>query len=118
AVRAGIDVLAITDHDTLDGVKIALEAARATSLPLAIVPGIEISCWAGPTEIHVLGLGLDPAAAGLDEWLVGLMRDRVERLERMAAALSRHGISIDLAPLLDGGKLGSVGRPHIARMLI
>lgn len=118
AVRRGVAVLAITDHDTLDGVKVAISDARARALPLRLVPGIEISCFVDETEIHVLGLGLKPETAGLDAWLRELMDQRVDRLRRMAEVLMRHGIQIDLSEVLTPQKIGSVGRPHIARLLI
>ena len=118
AVARGVDVLAITDHDTVDGVKLALADNAARGLRVRLLPGIEISCFVDSTEIHILGLGIDPATAGLEEWLNGLKVERVRRIERIGEALASHGIRVDLEPLLDARKVGTVGRPHIARLLI
>lgn len=116
AVDQGVDVLAITDHDTLDGIPLAIEAAK--SLPIKLIAGIEITCYVDATEIHVLGLGLRHDAGGLREWLKTLMDDRLARLHRIRDSLASHGIDLDLSEILTPQRIGSVGRPHIARLLI
>jgi len=117
AVAAKIDVLAVTDHDTIDGIAAAREAAKQFPT-LKLVPGIEITCWVNQTEIHVLGLGLNPAAPGLVDWLSRLIQERVDRLLRMRDQLAAIGIELDVSALLAPGRVGSVGRPHIARLLV
>ncbi len=116
AVERKVDVLAVTDHDTLDGIAAAEAAAAGTSL--RVLPGIEITCHVDATEIHLLGLGIRPAAPGLAEWLRLLRDQRVERLRRIAAALEALGMAIDVTPYLAPGRAGTVGRPHIARLLV
>ncbi len=116
AVDQGVNILAITDHDTVDAIPLAIEHAK--SLPLKLIQGIEITCYAGTTEIHVLGLGVRHDAPGFREWLCGLMQERLERLMKIADVLKSHGIELDLSKVLTPGRIGSVGRPHIARLLI
>jgi predicted metal-dependent phosphoesterase TrpH len=116
AVDQGVNILAITDHDTVDAIPLALEHAK--TLPLKLIQGIEITCYVGPTEIHVLGLGLHHDAPGFREWLSTLCEVRRDRLVKMAAVLKTHGIELDLSKVLTPGRIGSVGRPHIARLLI
>lgn len=117
AKGAGVDVLAVTDHDTIDGLDEAMRAAR--ELGLELLPGIEISCFAPAGEIHVLGLGIDPAAPGLVEWLDELMARRRERFFAMIEQLGAAGIALDAEAIItEHGERGSLGRPHIARALV
>jgi predicted metal-dependent phosphoesterase TrpH len=116
AARASVDVLGITDHDTVDGIAEAQQAAVGSSTE--ILPGIEVSCFSGSTEIHILGLGIDPEAPGLQTWLDGLMSRRQERFHEMVERLGQMGMEIDANAILADKHSGSVGRPHIARALV
>jgi predicted metal-dependent phosphoesterase TrpH len=117
AVRRGLRVLAITDHDSTEAVGPALTAA----LPhprLSIVPGIEINTEVEGAEVHVLGFFLDHEAA----WLRGLMRefreDRAVRVHRIAERLAGLGLPIDPAEVLALVREGSAGRPHVAQVMV
>lgn len=113
---AGVDVCALTDHDTLDGLPVA--AARAASLGLRFVPGVEISVsWGGQT-IHMLGLGVDDKAEALQAGLARLSEFRVWRAEEIGRRLARAGIGgcYAGARALAGGRI--VGRTHFARHLV
>jgi 3',5'-nucleoside bisphosphate phosphatase len=116
AVARGVNVLAVTDHDTVDAIT-RCRAAAATG-PMRLLAGVEISCFVDATEIHVLGLAINPESPGFRDWLSQLIAVRVERIHRMAAVLEDHGIRIDVSDLVRPGRVGSVGRPHIARLLI
>lgn len=117
AARArNVDVLAVTDHDTVDG--IARCTAAAAGGPMRLLPGVEISCFVDATEIHILGLAIRPDSAGFRDWLGALIAVRVERMHRMAAVLESHGIKLDISDLVRPGRVGSIGRPHIAKLLI
>lgn len=116
AAAQGVELLAITDHDTTAGVAEARAAAQR--LGLRLVAGVEISVsWRGQV-LHVLGLNVDPEHPGLTEGLRRLERARVERAERMAAKLERAGV----AGALEGAraKAGDTvpGRSHFARFLV
>lgn len=117
AAGRGLDVLAVTDHDTIDGVERCAVAAAAHP-SLRLLPGVEVSCFVDATEIHVLGLGIRAGAAGFREWLAQLIEERIARVHRIAAALETHGIRLDVTELVRAGRSGSVGRPHIARLLV
>jgi 3',5'-nucleoside bisphosphate phosphatase len=114
AAHAGVELLALTDHDTVDGVEEALDAARREGLRL--VPAAELSAVHEDEEdLHVLGYGLDHRDAALREGLADYREDRVKRSERMGERLRELGWEIDEAPLRERRAAGrSTGRPHLA----
>lgn len=119
AVAGGLDVIAITDHDTAAAVEPARRAARGTGL--TVVSGTELSSTRDGREIHVLGYGMDPAAPALEAHRERARRVRLERMERLVAALGREeGIRVDLEQVLTaaGPNREMVGRPHLARVLV
>lgn len=110
AADAGVELLALTDHDTVDGVDEALEAAAA--LGLALVPAAELSSIDGEREdLHVLGYGLDHRSPALLDTLADFRADRGVRALRMADALREAGLELDFPDR--GGR--PVGRPHLAQ---
>jgi predicted metal-dependent phosphoesterase TrpH len=116
AAAAGVEVLALTDHDTLHG--LAEAAAAAAALNVVLVPGAELSVtWAGRT-IHVVGLGLDPESEPLNAGLARLLTYHDWRAEEIGRRLGQHGIpdAFSEARDLAGGVL--VGRMHFARLLV
>jgi predicted metal-dependent phosphoesterase TrpH len=114
AAAAGVELLALTDHDTVDGVPEAAEAARAHGIRLS--PAAELSAVHGAHEdLHVLGYGLDVTDADLLSTLEDFRGDRARRIEAMAERLRELGFELDDTPLRarrDAGK--PVGRPHLA----
>ncbi len=114
AARAGVELLALSDHDTVDGVDEAREAAAARGIRL--LPATEISAVDGGYEdLHVLGYGIDHGDAKLLARLQSARADREVRAERMAGLLADAGYALDDAPLArrrDAGK--PIGRPHLA----
>lgn len=116
AAAAGLRTMALTDHDTTEGVEEALTAGDR--LGVRVVPGVEISVtWNGRT-VHVVGLGVDPDNAVLQAGLAGLRRFRDWRAEEMGRRLEKKGIAgaFDGAKALSGGTL--IGRTHFARFLV
>jgi 3',5'-nucleoside bisphosphate phosphatase len=110
ARAAGVELLALTDHDTVDGVDEALEAA--TTEGLRVVPATELSAIDGDHEdLHVLGYALDHRGAALRDALEHFCGDRFRRSERMADALREAGLELDVPDR--GGR--PVGRPHLAQ---
>lgn len=114
AAAAGVELLALSDHDTVDGVDEALAAGREHGV--AMVTATEISAVDGAYEdMHVLGYGVDQSDATLQERLLDARGDRERRAEAMAERLNDLGFEIDPAPVQarrDAGK--PVGRPHLA----
>ena len=117
AAAAGLEVIAITDHDTVDGLPEAIEAARAFP-GLQIIPGVELSTDIPRSEVHILGYFMDYQKP---EWLATMSRfqeSRVGRAEAMVARLAELGLPLawDRVRALAGG--ASIGRPHIAQALL
>jgi hypothetical protein len=114
ARAAGLDVVALTDHDTTDGHD---EALRELPPGLTVVPGMELSCRLDGHSVHLLAFLFDPASPGLTSQMRRIREDRVRRAEAMVARLAELGTGItwEGVSAIAGG--GVVGRPHIARAL-
>jgi predicted metal-dependent phosphoesterase TrpH len=115
AADAGIALLALTDHDTIDGVEEALAAARERGIEL--VPAVELSSIDGEREdVHVLGYRIDHRDDGLARALLAFREDRAARADRMASALRELGFALHDAPLQRRRAAGApIGRPHLAQ---
>ena len=116
AAAVGLAALALTDHDTLDGVAAATAAGR--DLGVRIVPGCEFSVQAPWGELHLLGYFLPADDAALDGFLTEMRAARERRGTRMIEKLQQLGVEIDLQDLAFQVAGGAVGRPHVARALI
>lgn len=117
ALRAGLTHLALTDHDSVEGIASARDRARGTGL--RIIPGVELSCVTQDgRDLHVLGYWIDHEDDRLLERLAGLRAGRMRRAEAMVEALSRGGFVVDLPMVLSQSNGGAVGRSHIARALV
>ena len=117
--EAGLDVMAITDHDTTGGWAAAV-AARPPGL--ALVRGAELSCrWYGTDPaipLHLLAYLFDPAEPDLAAELTRVRAERERRGERIVELLRADGVDISWPEVLRYAAGGSVGRPHIAQALI
>jgi len=91
AVRTGTDAIALTDHDTVEGIAEADAAAR--HLGLGFVPGVEISVSWGETTLHVVGLGVDPTSSELQAGLESIRAGRLDRARRIGEALAKLGFA-------------------------
>lgn len=116
ASRAGCPAIAITDHDSVDGVAEALEAAAPTSV--TVIPGVEFSAGVGERDLHLLGYYIDDTDPTLLAALERLRRIRVERAERIVNSLHEAGLSVSLDDVLALADGGAVGRAHIAQLLV
>jgi predicted metal-dependent phosphoesterase TrpH len=114
AARAGIELLALTDHDTIDGVPEAEQAAREHGI--AISPAAELSAVHGDYEdLHILGYEIVHTDADLQAALHDFRGDRARRIEQMADRLRELGFELDDAPLRKRREAGKpIGRPHLA----
>ncbi len=116
AREVDLDVLAITDHDSVDGIAEAVAAASGTILRL--VPGVELSAvWRG-RDVHVLGYFVDYADPTLLSHLEDLRAARLRRAETIVASLREAGYDIRIDDVLALAEGGSVGRSHVARVLV
>ncbi len=120
SAEAGLDVVALTDHDTLAGWP---EAFAACPAGLTVVPGLELSCVYSaadqpPISVHLLGYLVDPAHPGLLAELARLQDERRRRGERIVEKLVAAGYPISWRRVLEFAAGGSVGRPHVGRALL
>ncbi len=116
AASAGITVLALTDHDTIDG--LAEAAAAAPAAGIRFIPGIEVDIDWKPGEFHLLGYGVGNAGQALRDGMSALIGDRGRRNAEIVDLMRSDGLDIDMAAVeaIAGG--GTVGRPHFARLLV
>jgi predicted metal-dependent phosphoesterase TrpH len=114
AAAAGLDVVALTDHDTLAG---HAQARRALPPGLTLLTGMELSCRLGGRSVHMLAYNIDPENAELAAECAAIVEARLSRARGMVEALRGLGVGITWAQVeaLAGG--GVVGRPHIARAM-
>jgi len=115
AVR-GVRTLALTDHDTTDG--LAEAKAAAGRLGLRLVPGIELSTDLEKTDVHLLGFGIDAGSKRLQDYLSWLREGRMGRTRKAVDILAGLGVPVRLERVLEIAGEASVGRPHIARALV
>jgi hypothetical protein len=115
-VEKGLGIIAITDHDSTDGIVPALEAAR--NLPLKVIPGVEISTDVPHGEVHILGYFVDYHDVELQHTLKESRDSRRDRARGMVAKLGDLGINIKWERVRELAGSGSVGRPHIAQAIL
>jgi hypothetical protein len=117
AASIGVQVLAITDHDTTAGVRAAHAAGRRHGV--TVVPGVEISTIAGREEIHILGYFVDVDNQELQSLLVETREVRRERAQKMLARLDDLGLPVAWEQVMSKAADGqSVGRTHVALALL
>ena len=115
ARRSGLSAVAITDHDTLAGIAPARTAAQSR---VEVIAGVEITAEYQDRELHLLGLFVDPGDAALTAALARLHARRAERFQEMIERLRRLGVEIDgaAAEKLKGNT--TLGRRHLAELLV
>ena len=117
SAEQGLTVIALADHDSVDGVAPALAAARAFS-GLKVIPGVEISTYVPRGEVHILGYFIDYTSEELRVRLERMRDSRRDRAQRMIAKLGDLGIHIEWQRVQEIAGTGSMGRPHIAQALL
>jgi len=118
AVEMRVGVLAITDHDTTDGLARAAQAIAAQNLPLHLVNGVEISTLWENHEIHIVGLGIDPSHPAMVDLLALQTSLRIERAQEMGRRLEKARIEGAWEGALRLAQNGAVTRAHFARYLV
>lgn len=116
AKRVGLAAVAISDHDTVDGIAEALDAGKR--LGITVVPAVEINTDMGPLEIHIMGYFMDWQSEKFAKHLERLRNARLERCKKIVEKLKALGIPIKLDRVLEIAGSGSVGRPHVAQALV
>ena len=117
SVESGLTIMAIADHDTVDGIAPALVAAEAFP-GLKVIPCVEIGTDVPDSEVHILGYFIDYTDHGLRATLEKMRNSRLERAQGMIAKLGNLGIHIEWERVQEIAGSGSVGRPHIAQAML
>jgi 3',5'-nucleoside bisphosphate phosphatase len=115
ARHIGLSAIALTDHDTVAGVREASSAGVAAGV--RVVPGVELSAVDSSGETHLLGLHLADLDA-LDARLAELREMRRTRAERIVQRLNALGVRVGMDDVLEEAAGGAIGRPHVARALV
>ena len=115
ASQRGLSAIAITDHDTVEGVE---EALTIPPSGLLVVPGVELSCSLDDVDVHLLGYGFDIAASGLRALLTERGAERRSRAVAIVERLAGLGAAVTMDRVATFAGSGPIGRPHIARALV
>ena len=116
AIKLRLEGIAITDHDTIDGLDEGVELGEKYQFP--VIPGIELSTQYQNTEIHILGYHFDYHLSWVTDKLHYLQDARVARVGKMVDKLQKLGYDVEKDEVLSLSGSGSVGRPHLAYLLL
>jgi len=116
AEQTGLTALALTDHDTTDGLERFMTAGEAS--PVKTIQGVELSAELGESSLHILGYGVDPETAALQEALIWVRGGRAERNFQMLEKLNALGYDLTHDDVRKHSADDLVGRPHFAAALI
>jgi predicted metal-dependent phosphoesterase TrpH len=115
AQAAAVDVIALTDHDSIDGIAEARRAGEAAAV--WVVAGVELSAHVDEREVHVLGLHIERLET-LGARLVDLAQAREDRAREIVERLNGTGVRLEFSDVIGLAGGGALGRPHIARALV
>ncbi|HZV12196.1 MAG TPA: PHP domain-containing protein [Candidatus Kapabacteria bacterium] len=113
---AGISIFSVTDHDTVEAVPAAMEAAKA--LGMECIPGIEMSTKLGNIDVHLLGYFFNHTSPAMKEYTENSKSQRIRRAERMIGKLNALNLTITMDDVMKQAKGPVIGRPHIAAAMI
>ena len=116
AYKRNLKAVAITDHDTIDGIEEALKEGKKYNIE--VVPGIEINTNYNNLEIHILGYYIDYKDSRFQKWLHEIRTARYIRAKKIIEKLNKLGLKITIDEVIDIAGTGTIGRPHIARALV
>ena len=116
AVSRQLQAIAITDHDTVDGIQEALSAKCGA--PVDVIPGVELNAYHPASEVHILGYHIDHTNPVLLDALSRLRDSRLDRAERMVRKLLKMGVRVEARCLREIAGTAVLGRPHIAKALV
>lgn len=116
AKEAGLDIISITDHDSVNGIKEAIIAGK--EIGIEVIPGLEISTDLDDKEVHLLAYFIDIENEELQKYLSFFRDERFHRAKRIVQKLRNLGLSITIDDVMDHASNSAVGRPHIAYALV
>jgi predicted metal-dependent phosphoesterase TrpH len=115
AVERQLAAIAVTDHDSVEGLERAQAAAHGR---LEVVPGVEISSALDGHDLHILGYYIDPEHGPLRDRLARFQAERRDRARRIVERLTEVGVRLDMDEVLAAAGPGVVGRPHVAAVMV
>ncbi len=118
AIEINLAGIAISDHDTIDGLVTAVNYLNENNIKLGFIPAIEMNTELDNYEIHILGYGIDFSSQKLDQHLRQIKEARVERAQKMVKKLRNMGMMINLDRVKEIAIEDLIARPHIARALM
>ncbi len=116
ALSLELSVIAVTDHDCVNGVQDALDAADGSRI--MVIPGVEIDTDTSTREVHILGYFVDYRDPGLLHTLEELRASRLDRGRKMVAKLADMGLPLEWDRVRELASGGTVGRPHVAQAML
>lgn len=116
AKAKGLDVIGITDHDSVNGIREAVEAGK--EIGIEVVAGLEISSDIRDREVHILAYFIDIDNSELEHYLSFFREERVKRAHRIIQKLNALGLSISIDDVYEKAKKSAMGRPHIAQAML
>lgn len=116
AREVGIDILSITDHDSVNAINEARKIGK--KLGIEIIPGVEISSDLRGAEVHILGYFIDTDNKELEHYLEFFREERILRASRIVNKLNNLGIALTMTDVMNKARNSAVGRPHIAQALV
>jgi predicted metal-dependent phosphoesterase TrpH len=116
AEEKGLRAIAVTDHDSVAGVKEATE--KGAEVGIEVVSGVELSVSDGASDIHILGYFVDYTDEDFRNELERFKKARLERVKKILAKLKDLEVDIELESVLKIAENGSLGRPHVAEALL
>ena len=116
AKEVGLDVISITDHDSVNGLKEAMAVGK--EIGIEVIPGLEISTDLDEKEIHLLAYFIDIDNDELQKYLSFFRDERLHRAKRIVQKLRNLGFSITIDDVIDHAQNSAIGRPHIAYAMV
>jgi predicted metal-dependent phosphoesterase TrpH len=116
AKKVGLDVISITDHDSVNGLKEAMAVGK--EIGVEVIPGLEISTDLDEKEIHLLAYFIDIDNDELQKYLSFFRDERLHRAKRIVQKLRNLGLSITIDDVMDHAQNSAIGRPHIANAMV
>jgi predicted metal-dependent phosphoesterase TrpH len=116
AKKKGLRVIAITDHDTIEGLEEGIREGEKTGVE--VIPGVELSADASKGTMHLLGYYIDPVCEELADKLRFLQQARMERNLKIVEKLQNLGMPIELSEVKATPEHGQIGRPHFAYTMV
>lgn len=112
----GLNIISITDHDSVNGIKEAIKIGK--EIGVEVIPGLEISTDLEDKEIHLLGYFIDYENEELQKYLSFFRDERLHRAKRIVQKLHNLGVAISIDDVIDHAQNSAIGRPHIASALL